>query len=289
MSAVAVRTHPELGSLLQHPWVLAARTEVLAPPSAASRARVRMIPSPAGLAQLRGRGKASLVAELAGSAPALPDDPRIIPWRRWMAPLRQPPPSVAGAANHAAAILFSGGTTGWPKGILLSNANFIAQGMQATAWCNLGEADSILAVLPIFHGFGLGVCVNAALMAGGKTILVPQFSAEIVARLLRDARPSVLVGVPTLFDALVRDASLVRATRRDRELFQGAAVLAEQTVAQPRSAALDRRRFGPLGRGAGASVGAPREQHHGFVPQGRVAPPLEADRRDRFSGLFEGR
>lgn len=79
MSAVAVRTHPELGSLLQHPWVLAARTEVLAPPSAASRARVRMIPSPAGLAQLRGRGKASLVAELAGSAPALPDDPQS--WR----------------------------------------------------------------------------------------------------------------------------------------------------------------------------------------------------------------
>ncbi len=75
----------------------------------------------------------------------------------------------------------------------------------------MGENDAILAILPIFHGFGLGVCVNAAFMAGGKSILVPQFSADIVAKLLRSERPSVLVGVPTLFDALTKDPSLARA------------------------------------------------------------------------------
>jgi long-chain acyl-CoA synthetase len=83
--------------------------------------------------------------------------------------------------------------------------------MQAASWCGLGEKDAILAILPIFHGFGLGVCVNAAFMAGGKSILVPQFSAEIVSKVLRRDRPNVLVGVPTLFEALTRDPSLAKA------------------------------------------------------------------------------
>ena len=65
--------------------------------------------------------------------------------------------------DDPAAILFSGGTTGLPKGIVLTNRNFIAEGMAAAAWVEMSGADSILAVLPLFHGFGLGVCVNAAL------------------------------------------------------------------------------------------------------------------------------
>jgi long-chain acyl-CoA synthetase len=115
------------------------------------------------------------------------------------------------STNDPAAILFSGGTTGHPKGIVLSNRNFIAEGMQAAAWGGLTEEDSILAILPIFHGFGLGVCVNAALMAGGKSILVPVFDPATTARLLRRKRPSVLVGVPTLFHALASDPSLEHA------------------------------------------------------------------------------
>jgi long-chain acyl-CoA synthetase len=75
----------------------------------------------------------------------------------------------------------------------------------------MGGADSILAVLPIFHGFGLGVCVNAAFMAGATSILVPQFSPQIVAKLLPKAKPTLLVGVPSLYDALAKDAALARA------------------------------------------------------------------------------
>ena len=120
-------------------------------------------------------------------------------------------PVAPANTNDPAAILFSGGTTGKPKGILLSHRNFIAEGMGCAAWCAMGEHDAILAILPIFHGFGLGVCINAAFMAGGKSILVPQFSAEVVARLVRSDRPNVLVGVPTLFDALSKDPSLADA------------------------------------------------------------------------------
>ena len=74
------------------------------------------------------------------------------------------------------------------------------------------RADSILAILPIFHGFGLGVCVNAAFMAGGTSILVPQFSRRDRRQAAARRRsPTLLVGVPTLFDALAQDPSLARA------------------------------------------------------------------------------
>lgn len=143
--------------------------------------------------------------------PAVPADPRVRWWKDLVAAPHAPAPRAHGATDDPAAILFSGGTTGVPKGIVLSNRNFIAEGMQAAAWGGMGQGDSILAVLPIFHGFGLGVCINAAFMAGGKSILVPQFSPEVVARLLKTARPNILVGVPTLFDALSKDPSLARS------------------------------------------------------------------------------
>ena len=143
--------------------------------------------------------------------PPLPADPRIRRWKPMMAAAPAEGPRGTATTNDPAAILFSGGTTALPKGIVLTNRNFIAEGMQAASWCNMGETHSVLAVLPLFHGFGLGVCVNAAFMAGGKSILVPQFSAEVVAKLLKREKPNVLVGVPTLFDALAKDPSLEKS------------------------------------------------------------------------------
>jgi long-chain acyl-CoA synthetase len=142
---------------------------------------------------------------------SIPADPRVHHWSGLMDAATLPSPYPETSTSHPAAILFSGGTTALPKGVVLSNHNFIAQGLQAIAWCGMGHGDSILAILPIFHGFGLAVCVNAALMADGKSILVPQFSADIVARLIRTRRPNILVGVPTLFDALNRHPALAHA------------------------------------------------------------------------------
>ena len=143
--------------------------------------------------------------------PRVPADPRVRWWAGLMAQANPAAPRAAMGTNDPAAILFSGGTTGTPKGIVLSNRNLIAEGMQVIAWCGWLDGDSILAILPIFHGFGLGVCVNVPFMAGGKSILVPMFSAELVAKLLRTKRPNFLVGVPTLYEALSRDRSLAKA------------------------------------------------------------------------------
>jgi long-chain acyl-CoA synthetase len=140
----------------------------------------------------------------------VPSDSRVRWWSDVMARPSATTPPTPMRPDAAAAILFSGGTTGSPKGIVLSNRNVIAEGMQAAVWGGMGAGSSILAILPIFHGFGLGVCVNAALMAGGTSILVPTFDAATVANLIRKKRPNVLVGVPTLFDALARNESLAR-------------------------------------------------------------------------------
>jgi long-chain acyl-CoA synthetase len=145
------------------------------------------------------------------------------PGNRWWAELmaREYPPAPAAEAdpNDLALILFSGGTTGRSKGIMLSSRNLVTEGMQVGSWVGMNEHDAILAILPVFHGAGLGLCINAPLLAGCKTILVPTFSARSAARLIHRKRPTLMVGVPTLLAALVRepafrqaDLSCLRAT-----------------------------------------------------------------------------
>lgn len=103
-----------------------------------------------------------------------------------------------------AVILHSGGTTGTPKGIVLSNGNFNAAVIQAlTVMKTVSEKDSVLAIMPIFHGFGLSVSINDILSLGAKVILIPTFKASEFDKLLTKHKPSVLVGVPTLFEALM--------------------------------------------------------------------------------------
>lgn len=138
--------------------------------------------------------------------PRVPADENVVWWRDLMRRSASRTPPAQMNTHDLAVILYSGGTTGRPKGIMLSNANFIAEGLQCAHWVGMDQNSSILAILPIFHGFGLGVCVNAAFMGGGTSILVPTFTPEEVARLIKRKRPSFVVGVPTLFDALSRNA-----------------------------------------------------------------------------------
>lgn len=108
--------------------------------------------------------------------------------------------------DDLAVILYSGGTSGIPKGIMLSNNNINALSFQTSLMCgSLGPGDSIIAILPIFHGFGLGVCIHTCLFVGAKAILVPIFKAKKLNDLIKKTNPTVLVGVPTLFEALVRN------------------------------------------------------------------------------------
>ena len=111
--------------------------------------------------------------------------------------------------SDLAVILYSGGTSGTPKGIMLSNLSFNALAYQAHEMCDPAkEGDSILCIMPIFHGFGLGVCIHTCLHIGMKCILVPTFKAKKLVELIRKTKPNFLVGVPTLFEALYNNNNL---------------------------------------------------------------------------------
>ncbi len=108
--------------------------------------------------------------------------------------------------NDPAAILYSGGTSGITKGILLSNLNFNALAMQtAASGETLRPGQKMLSIMPIFHGFGLGVGIHTFLLVGGCCHLVPQFSADTYAKLLKTVQPNYIAGVPTLYEALLRN------------------------------------------------------------------------------------
>ena len=117
-----------------------------------------------------------------------------------------PLPKDYGRAEDGASILYSGGTTGTTKGILLSNMNFNALGLQTIAASGFSPIDGMkmLSVMPVFHGFGLGVSIHSMLANGGHCILIPRFTPKSYAQLLKKHRPNLIAGVPSLFEALLR-------------------------------------------------------------------------------------
>ena len=121
-----------------------------------------------------------------------------------------PLPKNYGRAEDGASILYSGGTTGTTKGILLSNMNFNALGLQTIAASGFSPIDGMkmLSVMPVFHGFGLGIGIHTALVGGACCILVPNFNIRTYANLLRKKHPNFIPGVPTLFEALLRTTGL---------------------------------------------------------------------------------
>lgn len=112
---------------------------------------------------------------------------------------------VARKPDDPAVILYSGGTTGTTKGIVLTNRNFNALGQQVIAANPMFRpGDKMLAAMPIFHGFGLGVCIHTMLSQGGRCILVPRFTAKSYAKLMLKYKCNFIAGVPTLYEALLR-------------------------------------------------------------------------------------
>ena len=108
--------------------------------------------------------------------------------------------------NSPAVILHSGGTSGTPKSIVLSNGNINVVPLQAhIALPDVTENDTMLGILPMFHCFGLVECVHYPLTTGLELILVPKFDASRFDKLLRKHKPTFIAGVPTLFEALLEN------------------------------------------------------------------------------------
>lgn len=161
------------------------------------------VPMKAGYALTQGRK----IAKIPADAPILRWNDFIKKGRayigEYMATVKREDPAV---------ILYSGGTTGTTKGILLSNLNFNALKEQIIATNPIFKpGDKMLAVMPMFHGFGLGVTIHSMLANGGRCILVPRFTAETYAKDIVKHRCNFIAGVPTLYEALLRQPRMVGA------------------------------------------------------------------------------
>ena len=144
----------------------------------------------------------------------IPDDAPVIRWKDFLHLSRHCfyNYKVERKGDDPAVILYSGGTTGTTKGILLSNKNFNALGQQVIAANPMFRiGDKMLAAMPLFHGFGLGVCVHTMLSQGGRCILIPRFTAETYAKQIVKYKCNFIAGVPTLYEALLRLPSMENA------------------------------------------------------------------------------
>lgn len=141
-----------------------------------------------------------------------PNTDHAILWKNF---LKQGTPSVALPEpafdeKKTSVILYSGGTSGMPKGICLSDLNMNACAMQAreAIGVEFRKGITMLSCMPCFHGFGLGINLHTVLIHGACCILMPTFNNASYAKMLVKKKPNFIAGVPTIFEALLHMPSL---------------------------------------------------------------------------------
>jgi long-chain acyl-CoA synthetase len=144
-------------------------------------------------------------------ARAVPSSAATVWWSDLVDGRSAPAPVPATQPDELGTIFYSSGTTGAPKGIMLSHHSVTAEALEVAAWVSLDERDVMLAVLPIFHGFGLAALVHAGLLSGAKLVMLPRFSPGTVAKVMGSEHPTLMAGVPTLYEALSHHPALRRA------------------------------------------------------------------------------
>ncbi|MDQ1286969.1 MAG: long-chain acyl-CoA synthetase [Actinomycetota bacterium] len=110
--------------------------------------------------------------------------------------------------SDIALLQYTGGTTGTPKGAILTHANLAANAAQGRAWMPAlrdGE-ETVLAALPIFHAYGLTFCLTFAVLLGAQVVLLPRFDVDQALDVIRRIRPTFLPGVPPIYQRLAAGA-----------------------------------------------------------------------------------
>ncbi len=140
-------------------------------------------------------------------------------------------PIARRAPGDLAALLYTSGTTGKPKGAMLTHANLSTNAAAlASAW-EMTETDRIVHALPIFHIHGLFVALNTAMLVGAKALFLPRFEVDTVRAALRHA--TLMMGVPTFYTRLLAEADFGAADCAHIRLFiSGSAPLLDKTFAE---------------------------------------------------------
>ena len=156
---------------------------------------------------------------------------KVMTWDRFMfqALKYTDDPHVHMSPNDPAVILYSGGTTGKPKGVVLTSMNFNAQALGAKYLVSelLKPRYSMLCFLPNFHAFGMGVCMHIPLYCGMRMVLIPQFNAKKLKSYIKNYRINVLVGVPTVFEYMLKVKFGPRELRHIKGVVSGGDIVSE--------------------------------------------------------------
>ncbi|MDQ0268835.1 fatty acid--CoA ligase family protein [Cytobacillus purgationiresistens] len=104
--------------------------------------------------------------------------------------------------DETAIILYTSGTTGKPKGAMLTHRNLYSNAKDVSDYLHITEDDRVVTTLPMFHVFCLTVALNAPLMNGGTILIDPRFSPKEIFRLAEEYKPTVFAGVPTMYNFL---------------------------------------------------------------------------------------
>lgn len=102
-----------------------------------------------------------------------------------------------------AAIQYTGGTTGFPKGAMLTHSNLVANAIQNATWFGWGNEDVIIGLLPFYHSWGACTCVNSPIYAGARVVAIPRFDAEELLMTIEREKATVLYGAVSMFIALI--------------------------------------------------------------------------------------
>ncbi|MGE7980958.1 long-chain-fatty-acid--CoA ligase [Solibacillus sp. NPDC093137] len=114
--------------------------------------------------------------------------------------------------NDLALLQYTGGTTGYPKGVMLTHKNLIANTLMCDAWmykCKKGE-ETILGILPFFHVYGMTTVLILSVMQQGKMVLLPKFDAEQALKTIDKQKPTLFPGAPTMYIGLLNHPDLAK-------------------------------------------------------------------------------
>ncbi|PLR97715.1 fatty acid--CoA ligase family protein [Bacillus sp. T33-2] len=106
--------------------------------------------------------------------------------------------------DDTAVILYTSGTTGRPKGAMLTHRNLYSNAIDVSDYLKINEEDRVITALPMFHVFCLTVSLNAPLMSGGTLLIVPKFSPKEIFRIAKKYEPTLFAGVPTMYNFLLQ-------------------------------------------------------------------------------------
>ena len=166
---------------------------------------------------------------------ALPNDPRITRFSKLIANDGRYTPVPIDAERDIALFQYTGGTTGTPKGAMLSHQNLSANARQVNAIDprNDSEHDRILGVLPFFHVFANTCVLNRTVLNGGEIVMLPRFEAAAALKAITRTQMTALPGVPTMYQALLDNPEIANTRFASlRACISGGAPLAAEVKAR---------------------------------------------------------